>query len=210
MEENKQKSISELIDEGVVHVQELMVNKKRNPSNRRFNLDLDGQTRQFAKFVSRNVFFYNNFETRVLLEKGDVFVFSFNFECGSELHGPHFCVVYLESRPLDQLVRVVPLRSLKEGMTINPASEIFLGSIPGVENMKQTVAVVGQTKKVDKIRLFDKVGIDDLYRIKQSKNYEDGVMSLAQTKFKYRLTDEQYKKLRAAVIQYFNNGFIKH
>ena len=210
MEKENQKSISELIEEGVVEVKELMVIKKRIPSHRRFDLDLDGQTKQFAKFVSRNIFFYNNFETRVLLEKGDVFVFTFNFECGSELYGPHFCVVYLDSYPLDQLVRVIPLHSLKEGKTINPASEIFLGSIPGVENLKQAVAMIGQTKKVDKIRLFDKVGIDDLYRAKQDKKYEEGQMILAQNKFKYRLTDEQYRKLRMAVIQYFNNGFIKH
>lgn len=210
MDKESQRPLDELIKEGIVEVKELMIVKKRYPMNRRFDIHLDGQSKSFAKFVSRNVFFYNNFETRVALEKGDVFVFTFNFECGSELYGPHFCVVYLDSNPLDQLVRVIPLHSLKEGKSINPASEIFLGSIPGVENLKQAVAMIGQTKKVDKIRLFDKVGLDDLYRAKDSENYEEGRMIQVQNKFKYRLTDEQYRKLRIAVIQYFNNGFIKH
>jgi len=210
MEKENQRPLDELIKEGIVEIKELMIAKKRNICKRRFDINLDGQSKSFATFVSRNVFFTNNFETRVALEKGDVFVFTFNFECGSELSGPHFCVVYLDSNALDQLVRIVPLHSLKEGKSINPASEIFLGEIPGVENLKQAVAMIGQTKKVDKIRLFDKVGINDLYRAKDSQQYEKGQNILVQNKFKYRLTDEQYRKLRTAVIQYFYNGFIKH
>lgn len=203
------KDLSLLIKEGKVVVEEMKIIRRKANMTRRLYL-IKGSSEKRIGFINRNMLFYVNFETRIPLESGDVFMFTFNFECGTELFGPHFCAVLFDSSELNQLVRVVPLHSLKEDKEINPSNEIVLGPIPGVDNGKVAVAMVNQTKNVDKTRLLDKVSFSDLDRIIGTDEYKENKRIRVQNKFKYRLNEEQYKKLRAAVNQYFFTGFIKH
>ena len=154
------------------------------------------------------IYFYRNFETKFALEKGDVYLFNFDFEVGNELNRAHYCAVLLNSSPRNQLVTIVPLHSLKPNeRELNPASEVLLGKIEGLDNGKVSIALINQTRSVDKRRLFDKPTIKNIGRTKRGSNVKEFI---AQRKVKYRLSEEQIRILSRAVKNYFTNGYIIH
>ena len=155
------------------------------------------------------IYFYRNFETRFEIKKGEVFVVGFEFECGNELNSSHFCVALQDSSRLNQVVVIVPLHSAKDGKELNPASEVFIGPIPGVSNEKDAVAIINQIRVIDKRRLFDKAAVEHLDRFTQDHEIKEYQELVGQHKYIYRLSEEQYKKLHTAVQQYVYNGYIK-
>ena len=102
----------------------------------------------------------------------------------------------------------MPLHSAKEGKELNPASEIFIGQIPGITNGKDAVAMINQIRAIDKRRLFDREEISNFNQYAKNKDIKDYDEITAQHKFIYRLTDEQFEKIHIAVQQFLYNGFI--
>ena len=171
----------------------------------------NGRRNKLIGWVNSMLYFYSHFETTFELNRGDVLLFNFQFEIGNELKDPHYCVVLLHSSKQNQLVTIVPLHSAKENRELNPASEVYLGQIPGLTNGKNAIALINQTRTVDKRRLFSQEAVENfnLYvgGSKYIESYKEFVLGM---KHVYRLTDEQFSKVRRAVEDYFFNGYIKH
>lgn len=195
------------LPENMEYACELKVLKRRIPMRVDF---LKGEeARKYVSSINGLVFFYRFFETRVPLRHGDVLLATFNSGCGAELRGSHYCVVLLDSSAINQVVTIIPLKSNK-GRELNPASDIYLGDIPGMINGKGSIAVVNQIKTIDKRRFFNELTIRNLERCNLNCECADYKESFAQMKSIFRLTKEQYEKLHTAVRQYVLNGYIKH
>lgn len=204
----KDQNMIVLLKEEKVERKELIITKRRIPMIRDY---LRGDNaRKYVNVINRMIYFYRNFETRFAIKKGDVFIAYFEFQCGNEINGPHFVVALLDSSPLSQIATIIPLHSAKEGKELNPASEIYLGEIPGVANGKEAVAIINQIRTIDKRRLFDKAAIEHFNQYAKGENFADYVNITAQHKFIYRLSDEQYRRMHTAVQQFVFNGYIKH
>lgn len=204
----KDQKMMMLLSEEKVQRKELIITKRRIPLLKDY---LKSQNaRRHVNAINRMIYFYRNYETRFEIKRGDVFVVGFEFECGNELNGSHFVVALLDSSPISQLVTIVPLHSAKMDKELNPASEIYIGEIPGVTNTKRAVAIINQIRTIDKRRMFDKAAIEHFNQYSQSEHYVDYAEITAQHKFIFRLTEEQYKKIHIAVQQYVFNGYIKH
>lgn len=204
----KNSHLVRLLEENKVEKRELTISKRRVPLVRAY---LTGDNaRKYVNAINRMIYFYRNFETTFEIKRGEVFVVGFQFECGNELNDSHFCAALLNSSKVSQLVTIVPLHSAKEGRELNPASEVLLGPIPGVSNEKDAVALINQTRTIDKRRLYDKAAIEHFNRFVQSNEIRDYQEFVGQHKYIYRLSEEQYRKLHKAVQDYFYNGYIKH
>ena len=204
----KDQKMMMLLSEEKVERRELTITKRRIPLLRDY---LKGDNvRKHANAINRMIYFYRNFETRFEIKRGEVFVVGFEFECGNELNGSHFVVALLDSSANSQLVTIVPLHSAKMDKELNPASEVYVGEIPGVTNTKRAVAIINQIRTIDKRRMFDKAAIEHFNQYAQSEHYVDYDLITAQHKFIFRLTDEQFKKIHKAVQSYVYNGYIKH
>ena len=196
-EKPTQEMPSEEKKEPMVEHREMAIVKRRIPILREF-LRREAATKHINA-INRMIYFYRNFDTRFPIDKGDVFFVNFEQACGNEINNPHFCVALLNSVALNQMVTIVPLHSAKEGRTPNPASEVFLGQIPGVTNGKDAIALINQTRTIDKRRLFNDEYVDRFERYVRDKNIPEYQMIIAQHKFIYRLSDEQFRKLHKAV-----------
>lgn len=204
----KDQKMMQLLTEEKVEKRELVITKRRIPLLRDYLKSLEAK--RHVNAINRMIYFYRNFETRIEIKRGEVFVVGFEFECGNELNGSHFVVALLDSSPLSQLVTIVPLHSVKMDKELNPASEVYIGEIPGVTNTKRAVAIINQVRIIDKRRMFDKAAIEHFNQYAQSEHYVDYDLITAQHKYIFRLTDEQYTKIHKAVQQYIFNGYIKH
>ena len=204
----KDQKMMQLLTEEKVEKRELVITKRRIPLLRDYLKSLEAK--RHVNAINRMIYFYRNFETRFEIQRGEVFIVGFEFECGNELNGSHFVVALLDSSPLSQLVTIVPLHSAKMDKELNPASEVYIGEIPGVTNTKRAVAIINQVRTIDKRRLFDKAAIEHFNQYSQSEHFVDYGLITAQHKFIYRLTDEQFAKIHRAVLQYVYNGYIKH
>ena len=139
------------------HVVPLKILKRRVPM--RIGFVKGDDARKYINAVNGLIFFYRNFETRIPLRHGDVLLATFNSEFGNELCGSHYCVVLLDSSAINQVVTVIPLKSNK-GRQLNPASDIFIGDIVGLDNGKEAIAVVNQIRTVDKRRILLFIWVD--------------------------------------------------
>ena len=204
----KDQKMMKLLSEEKVEKRELTITKRRIPLLRDY-LKSDN-ARKHINAINRMIYFYRNFETRFEIKRGEVFVVGFEFECGNELNGSHFVVALLDSSANSQLVTIVPLHSAKMDKELNPASEVYVGEIPGVTNTIRAVAIINQNRTIDKSRMFDKAAIEHFNQYAQSEHYVDYDLITAQHKYIFRLTDEQFKRIHKAVQSYVYNGYIKH
>ena len=187
-------------------VRTLKISRKRVAERISF---INGETsRHVVNSLNSFIYFYRFFETRIAISKGDVFVARFEDGLGNELVGNHYVVALLDSDPICQVVTVVPLKSNK-GRELNPASDIEIGQIPGLNNGKESIAVINQIRTIDKRRLFEADTMGRLYRY-MTDEYGDYKEIPCQQKRIIRLTDLQYWKIHKAVQEYVFNGFIKH
>ena len=143
------------------------------------------------------------------VKAGDVYLARFPIEYGSEIHGDHFVAVLLDSPVACPLVTVVPLKSEK-AREINPASDIRLGVIEGINNGRKTIAVINQTRAIDKRRLLSEEAISALHSLVKKNLLKDYEEVCAEVINCYRLTNEQYNLLRKKAIGYFKNNYISH
>ena len=185
----------------------MQVLRKRIPTRCEFLKGIEA--RKHVVSINRLIYFYRYFETRLEIKRGDVFLARFAFECGNELNGDHFVAALLDSSPLSQVVTIIPLKSAK-GRPLNPASDILLGKIEGIENGKETIAVINQIRTIDKRRLFDAEIIAHLERYFNDEMLGEYAVVTCQYKKLYRLSETQYKKMHKAAMEYVYNGYIKH
>ena len=186
---------------------ELMMKKRRIPLAQPY---FKGESAKHRNgLTNTHIFAYKYFEPVFAVKAGDVYLARFPIEYGSELHGDHFVAVLLDSPVACPLVTVVPLKSEK-AKEINPASDIRLGVIEGINNGRKTIAVINQTRAIDKRRLLSEEAISALHSLVKKNLLKDYEEVCAEVINKYRLTDEQYNLLRKKAIGYFKNNYISH
>lgn len=159
--------------------------------------------------ANTRIFAYKHFETAFPVEAGDVYLARFPLEFGAELHGDHFVAVLLDSNSVNPLITVVPLKS-ERAKELNPASDLKLGIIKGINSGHRTVAVINQIKAIDKRRLLSEEAIHDLYSQFQKNLIKDYGELCAEIIIRYRLTREQYILLKKTVLGYINNNYVNH
>ena len=198
-----------LLAENKVQCIRLTVAKRRVPQNCGDYLRGDA-AKKHVNQINRHIFLYRYFDTRFELKRGDVFLAYFEYTCGCEVDGPHFVVALQTSGELNQLVTVVPLSSYKNDRELNPASELFIGKIPGVANGKETIAIINQIKTIDKRRLYDKAAVEHFNNYAKFNEIQSYQLLPMQRKYIYRLTDEQFDKIKHAILDYLTTGYIRH
>lgn len=186
---------------------ELMMKKRRIPLAQPY---FKGESAKHRNgLTNTHIFAYKYFEPVFAVKAGDVYLARFPIEYGSELHGDHFVAVLLDSPVACPLVTVVPLKSEK-AKEINPASDIRLGVIEGINNGRKTIAVINQTRAIDKRRLLSEEAISALHSLVKKNLLKDYEEVCAEVINCYRLTNEQYNVLRKKAIGYFKNNYISH
>ena len=186
---------------------ELMMKKRRIPLAQPY---FKGESAKHRNgLTNTHIFAYKYFEPVFTVKAGDVYLARFPIEYGSEIHGDHFVAVLLDSPVACPLVTVVPLKSEK-AKEINPASDIRLGVIEGINNGHKTIAVINQTRAIDKRRLLSEEAISALHSLVKKNLLKDYEEVCAEVINCYRLTNEQYNLLRKKAIGYFKNNYISH
>ena len=186
---------------------ELMMKKRRIPLAQPY---FKGESAKHRNgLMNTHIFAYKYFEPVFTVKAGDVYLARFPIEYGSEIHGDHFVAVLLDSPVACPLVTVVPLKSEK-AKEINPASDIRLGVIEGINNGHKTIAVINQTRAIDKRRLLSEEAISALHSLVKKNLLKDYEEVCAEVINCYRLTNEQYNLLRKKAIGYFKNNYISH
>ena len=115
----------------------------------------------------------------------------------------------MDSPSVNPLVTVVPLKSEK-AKEINPASDIRLGVIHGINSGHKTIAVINQTRAIDKRRLLSEEAINTLHSLVKKNLLKDYEEVCAEVINNYRLTKEQYYLLKKKAVGYIKNNYITH
>ena len=184
----------------------LMVVKRKDPSS--IKLLPEDELKDLAVKAKYDNFFHKHFQTRIAITHGDVFMVDLNYECGNELSGPHFVVATNDSKALDPIVTVVPLKSYKG--VLNPRSDVLLGIVEGTTTGNQSIALINQIKGIDKSRMIEHVSDKTLKKIlADGKIAEDDEIEI-RVKTVYRLTDRQFNILKKALNDFINFGYIQH
>ena len=187
-------------------VREVNIARKKEPLKSEIISDED--FKKFLDTIKSDNFFHDHFNTKIAIKRGDVFVVRFEYECGNELHGPHLVVALNDSKTNDPMVTVVPLKSYKG--ILNPRSDVLLGVIQGIGTGKQSVALINQTKSIDKSRMLEHMSVGELARVYDNELLSEDDEYHFRDKTFYRLTKEQFEILLNAFIGFFCYGFIRH
>lgn len=185
---------------------ELKLQKRPNPLRKKFDENNGGRGIDLANKID---FIYRNFTSKISINYGDVFLADFSQSVGNELRGVHFCMAISSSNERNQLVTVIPFHSAKEGKELNPASEVYVGQIPGETNGKEAIALINQIRTIDKIRMIDPENANNFYYYATSHNIEIGKEIIVQHKFIYRLTNDQYQRIKSAMIGFIFYSYIR-
>ena len=186
---------------------QLILRKRRIPLGQPY---LKGDTaRRNTGATNTRIFAYKHFETSFAVKAGEVYLARFPLEFGTELHGDHFVAVLLDSAAVNPLMTVVPLKSerLKD---LNPASDIRLGIIKGINSGHRTVAVVNQIRSIDKRRLLSEDAINGLHSQFKKNLIQDYEEVCVETTNKYRLTRPQFNLLKKVTVGYVINNYVSH
>ena len=189
-----------------VVVRELKLQKRPNPLRKKFDENNGGRGTDLANKID---YIYRNFTSKISINYGDVFLADFSQSVGNELRGVHFCMAISNSNEKNQLVTVIPFHSAKEGKELNPASEVYVGQIPGETNGKEAIALINQIRTIDKIRMLDPENANNFHYYATSHEIEIGKEITVQHKFIYRLTNDQYQKIKSAMIGFLFYSYIR-
>lgn len=200
------KKLKKLAERLGSHSRTLKISKNKDAS--KINLLSDDDVKQFVNKAKSDNYFHKYFKTRIALTHGDVFMVDFNFECGSELRGPHFVAVLLDSKENDPMVTVVPLKSYKG--ILNPRSDILLGKVEGTTTGNQSIALINQIKSIDKSRMIEHVSEQTLKKLWEDEKIAEDDEIKIKIKTVYRLTEEQFNILLKALIELLRFGYIRH
>lgn len=186
---------------------EMMVQKRRIPMGQHY---LKGEeAKKYTGRINQQLYFYKFFETRFAIKRGEVYLADFPIEYGSEIHGEHFVAAILDSNPLNPMVLVVPLKSEKD-RELNPASDVRIGYVQGINTGKKTVAIINQVRAIDKRRLFTAESIDRLYGQNSHNLIKDYEIVCGQRTNVYRLTNDQYNLIHRKLIGYVTYNYLTH
>lgn len=177
-----------------------IVTKITVTSNSDLNLN-EGESEKIKKALleddvdERLFYFHKNFDAQCGVKAGDVYLVQFQNRIGTEISGEHFAVAIINSRKKDRNVMIIPLTSLKEGKQKNPKNSVYLGVIKGINNGKESIALINQVQSIDKKRLLKLKEINEILRLVTTSSYKRDTVIKEINKVHYRLTDKQYYTL---------------
>ncbi|MBO6262399.1 MAG: type II toxin-antitoxin system PemK/MazF family toxin [Bacilli bacterium] len=154
----------------------------------------------------RLYFFHKYFDVRCDVRAGDVYLTQFQNSIGTELSGDHFAVAIINSTKKNRNVMIIPLTSAKEGKHKNPRNSVFLGTIPGINNGKESIALINQVQSVDKKRFLKLDEMYEILRLATENSYERNSLICEINKVHYRLTRKQYNELCKCCQEYMQHN----
>ena len=142
---------------------------------------------------------------KIKVSVGDVYLVKIPKGIGSELEGDHFVVAVFNSGIDNPNVIVVPLTSLKEKKR-NPAHSVYLGKIKGIDNGKESVALLNQLMRMDKKRFLNARDVEYILSKINAKNSNEGEDVCQICKTHYRLSNRQLKHLLTMAMLYYKRN----
>ena len=159
------------------------------------------------EFINKHIYLYRNFEPAFAVEQGEIYFAEFPVGFGSEIHGRHPVVVLNKSGVKHPMMTVIPLTS----KSCNIVSDYDLGVIKGLsKNNEHSVAVINQTRSIDKRRLVMESVIDTLRYRENKKPSEGGTEKVLDTIKICRLPKSQLEKLKNMVKRFIGYNKIKN
>ena len=156
-------------------------------------------TRTQLEWIKRQLE-YSSFSERYLLrydlKRGEIYEIDWGLNVNAEFSNRHFGVVLADSDAFNPLVTVCPLKS-KHGFS-NPKSDIDLGIIKELGTSSATVAVINQTRTIDKLRIYLRraIGKRNKEQLSDPSEEENYVI--------YRLENDKLDTLIKAYINYIS------
>ena len=124
--------------------------------------------------------FSSEYKLRIACKRGEIFEFDWGVNVNAEFSNRHYGVVLRDSGEHEPLVLVCPLKTNRYGA--HPASDIDLGYIDALQSESKTLAVVNQTRVLDKMRIFSRTSIGD------SQIFDNKIPVLSEEKLQLILT----------------------
>ena len=125
---------------------------KSNLRNLKAQLDWIKRQLEYSEFS-------NEYKLKIACKKGEIFEFDWGINVNAEFSNRHYGVVLRDSGEHEPLVLVCPLKTNRYGA--HPASDIDLGNVEALQSDSKTLAVVNQTRMLDKMRIFTRTSIGD-------------------------------------------------
>ncbi len=117
-------------------------------------------------YINKHIYLYRNFEPTFEAKAGEIYFADFPVGFGNEIHGRHPVIVLNNSGAKQQIMTVIPLTS----KSCNKVSDVDLGIIKGLsKNGQHSIAVINQTRSIDKRRLV----IEQVIDVLQSRENEN-------------------------------------
>lgn len=98
--------------------------------------------------------FSKDYNLRLDIKKGEIYEFDWGINVNAEFSNRHYGVVLKDSSAINPLVLVCPLKTKKKAINTWPSMD--LGIIDCLNTEKETLAIVNQTRSIDKLRLFSR------------------------------------------------------
>ena len=150
-------------------------------------------------YINKHIYLYRNFEPTFEVKPGEIYFADFPVGFGSEIHGRHPVVVLNKSGVKYPIMTVVPLTS----KSCNKVSDYDLGVIEGLsKNNEHSIAVINQTRAIDKRRIVVEAVIDNLLARERKNPCEPGAEIRLETLNICRLPSDKLTKLRNKVKRY--------
>ncbi len=148
------------------------------------------------RYINKHIYLYRNFEPTFEVEPGEIYYADFPVGFGSEIHGRHPVVVLNKSGVKYPIMTVIPLTS----KSCNKVSDFDLGVIEGLsKNNEHSIAVINQTRSIDKRRIVVEEVIDSLMARERKNPCEPGEEIRIETLKICRLPKEKLDHLRNKV-----------
>ena len=144
-------------------------------------------------------------DIKIKVSVGDVYLVKIPKGIGSELEGDHFVVAVFNSGIDNPNVIVVPLTSLKEKKR-NPAHSVYLGKIKGIDNGKESVALLNQVMRMDKKRFLNAKDVEYISSKINAESSNEGEEVCQICKTHYRLSDRQLNHLLTMAMLYYKRN----
>lgn len=144
-------------------------------------------------------------DIKIKVSVGDVYLVKIPKGIGSELEGDHFVVAVFNSGIDNPNVIVVPLTSLKEKKR-NPAHSVYLGKIKGIDNGKESVALLNQVMRMDKKRFLNARDVEYISSKINAESSNEGEEVCQICKTHYRLSDRQLNHLLTMAMLYYKRN----
>ena len=137
--------------------------EKKYADNRYRQLDSLKNQLEWIKRQLEYVEFSRKYTLKMEVHRGEIYEFDFGENVNAEFSHRHYGLVLKDSKANDPIVLVCPLKTNKKG--IHPLSDVDLGVIESLRTDHSTIAVINQTRALDKMRIFTKsaIGEKDFY-----------------------------------------------